>query len=140
MQIEITGETERLIQAALATGKFASVEEFISNMTSDWKQRQAAISRDTLPPMPDRVELSTILTEQNVKPCTNPEDLRTDLWPSNESTDEFLAFLRESRRDRVESNGKQCLAPVPLSEIHSAMRGIVGKLSDDVCEGRNDRV
>ncbi len=31
MQIEITGETERLIQAALAVGKFASVEEFISN-------------------------------------------------------------------------------------------------------------
>ncbi len=90
--------------------------------------------------MPDRVELSTILTEQNVKPCTNPEGLKTDLWPSNEPTDEFLAFLRESRRDRVESIGKQCLAPVPLAEIHSAMPGIVGKLSDDVCDGRNDRL
>ena len=107
MQIEITGETEQLIQAALATGKFATVQEFISVMTSHWKQRQAGVSRETIPPMPERVELSTILTEQNVKPCTNPEGLKTDLWPSNESTDEFLAFLRESRRDRIESTGNR---------------------------------
>ena len=32
MQIEITGETERLVQAALASGKFANVTEFIEVM------------------------------------------------------------------------------------------------------------
>ena len=31
MQIEITGETERLIQAALASGRYASAEEFIAD-------------------------------------------------------------------------------------------------------------
>jgi hypothetical protein len=32
MQIEITGETERLVQAVLASGKFANVNEFIETM------------------------------------------------------------------------------------------------------------
>ncbi len=32
MQIEITGEAEQLIQAALASGKFASAQEYIAAM------------------------------------------------------------------------------------------------------------
>ena len=107
MQIEITGETERRIQAAMATGRFASVEEFINVMTSDWKQRHGGSIGDTIPPMPERAELFTILSEQKIKPCSNPKHLKTDLWPSQESTDEFLAFLHESRRDRLESTGKK---------------------------------
>ncbi len=35
MQIEITGEAERLIQAALASGQFASAEEFIAAMAKN---------------------------------------------------------------------------------------------------------
>ena len=95
MQIEITGETEQLIQAALATGKFATVQEFISVMTSNWKQPQAGVRLETIPPMPERVELSTLLTEQNVKPCTNPEGLKTDLW---RRSDREVDPLRVERR------------------------------------------
>ena len=32
MQIEITGEAEKLIQAVLASGKYASAEEFVAAM------------------------------------------------------------------------------------------------------------
>ena len=42
MQIEITGETERLVQAVLATGKFASVADFIDTMAKREQQSNKA--------------------------------------------------------------------------------------------------
>ena len=39
MQIEITGEAERLIQAALASGQFASAEEFIAAMARNFQPK-----------------------------------------------------------------------------------------------------
>jgi hypothetical protein len=99
MQIEVTGETERLIQAALASGRYASAEEFIAAMANDWKGKHPGVS--VLPAMPQRIDLPTLLDNQNVKPCQDPKSLETDLWPKDESPDEFLTFLREIRVDHA---------------------------------------
>ena len=40
MKIHINGETERLIQAALGSGDFASAEEFIAALASKWQSRE----------------------------------------------------------------------------------------------------
>jgi hypothetical protein len=44
-------------------------------------------------------ELTALAREQGVKPVAGSAQLRGDFWPEDEDTDEFLAWLRESRRD-----------------------------------------
>lgn len=100
MQIEITGKAEELMQAALASGQYASAEEFIEAMVADWERTQKRPGDETLPTMPRRIDLQSLLTEQGIKPCRDPNTLATDLWPREESTDEFLAFLKRTRNDR----------------------------------------
>ena len=103
MHIEITGETERLIQATLASGQFASAEEVIAAMAQGWKGMPNGMDIKTIPSMPHRVDLPALLAEQRVKPCENPKSLVTDVWPKDESPDEFLAFLRDMRTGRGNS-------------------------------------
>ena len=40
-----------------------------------------------------------LATEQDVKPVEDPNDLKGDFWPEDESVDEFLAWLRALRRE-----------------------------------------
>jgi hypothetical protein len=42
--------------------------------------------------------IEELAAEKGVKPVTNPEELRGDFWPEDESIDDFLAWLRELRR------------------------------------------
>jgi hypothetical protein len=100
MQVEITGEVERMIQAALASGQYASAEQFIAAMAADWNRQQGGGVTAVMPPMPDHIDLSSLLSEQNIKPCEDPLALATDIWPKDESTDDFLAFLQETRHDQ----------------------------------------
>jgi hypothetical protein len=36
---------------------------------------------------------------QGVKPIASPEDLKGDFWPEDESSDDFLTWLRNLRRE-----------------------------------------
>ena len=49
MTIEISGDIERVIQAAIASRRFAKAEEFISAMAELWQERELsqAIRGDT---------------------------------------------------------------------------------------------
>ena len=40
-----------------------------------------------------------LAAEQGVEPIQGIAELRGDFWPGDESTDDFLAWLREVRRD-----------------------------------------
>lgn len=93
MNIEINGETERLIQAALASGKYTSAEEFV-----------AAMAKQELQPgpiheLPDRIDVDALAAQQGVRPFRANEPRPSGIWPEDESTDEFLRFLRESRTE-----------------------------------------
>jgi hypothetical protein len=48
--------------------------------------------------------IEEVADEQGVKPIDNPEDLKGDFWPEGESTDDFLAWLRELRQDGREEH------------------------------------
>lgn len=41
-----------------------------------------------------------LAAEQGVKPVDDPNELRGDFWPPEESMDDFLAWLRKLRQER----------------------------------------
>ena len=43
--------------------------------------------------------IEVLAAEQGVKPIDRPESLRGDFWPEDESTDEFLSWLRNLRAE-----------------------------------------
>ena len=45
--------------------------------------------------------LEELATEQDVSPVATPEELKADFWPEDESCDEFIATVREWRREGV---------------------------------------
>jgi hypothetical protein len=45
-------------------------------------------------------DLLALAESQGVKPVEDFEDLLGDFWPVEETCDEFIAWLREGRRDR----------------------------------------
>ena len=47
----------------------------------------------------DPVDLETLAAQQGVKPMTNFEDLLGDFWPEDETADEFIAAVRQWRRE-----------------------------------------
>lgn len=46
MNIHVNGETERLIQAALASGDFSTAEEFIAAMAAKWHTRRKSDTQE----------------------------------------------------------------------------------------------
>ena len=46
-----------------------------------------------------RTDLRSLAAQQGVNPSVNFDDLLGDFWPDDETADEFVAALREWRRD-----------------------------------------
>ncbi len=44
-------------------------------------------------------DLATLAAQQGVSPVTNFDDLLGDFWPEDETADEFIAAVRQWRRD-----------------------------------------
>ncbi len=55
-----------------------------------------------------RARLLRLAKEQGVQPIQSIDDLQGDFWPEEESTEEFLAWLRETRQEG---------APLSLPEL-----------------------
>ena len=47
-----------------------------------------------------QADLETLAAQQGVQPVTNFEDLLGDFWPEDETADEFIAAVRQWRRER----------------------------------------
>jgi hypothetical protein len=45
------------------------------------------------------VDLTTLAAAQGVSPITNVDDLLGDFWPEDETADDFIAAVREWRRE-----------------------------------------
>lgn len=95
MQIQVSGETERMIQAALASGRFASAEEFIAAMARDYRPT------DDLQVMPKHIELETLAAAQGVGPIVDFRSLKASFWQDNEPTDQFINDIRRVREHDV---------------------------------------
>jgi hypothetical protein len=97
MHIEFTGETEKLIQAAIAEGEYSSAEKIITAMAAKWNRDVMCGSFQEIPVMPERFDLESLVAEQGAKVCEQPEELKTDLWPQDEPVDDFVHAIHEAR-------------------------------------------
>lgn len=118
MQIEITGETERLIHAALAAGKFASVDEIITSAV-----KSSGIGIPSISAHSFMIENHSIY--RKLEPSQAGEQLAT--WEDYD----VMAEAWQLNQDGI--------VPASLPEIQAAMSVIKGRLSDDICEGRDER-
>jgi hypothetical protein len=48
-----------------------------------------------------RVDVQALARQQGVEPIHDPDVLRGDFWPEDESIDDFIRHLRASRRDTM---------------------------------------
>lgn len=48
-----------------------------------------------------RIDVQALARQQGVEPVQDPDVLRGDFWPEDESIDDFLRELRASRRDSM---------------------------------------
>lgn len=46
-----------------------------------------------------QAEVEALAAQLGVKPITNPQELRGDFWPEDETADEFIATIRRWRRE-----------------------------------------
>lgn len=60
------------------------------------EQKQATAAGPFFAGTPD---LETLAAQQGVSPVTNFDQLLGDFWPDNESCDDFIAAVREWRRE-----------------------------------------
>ena len=51
------------------------------------------------PVMPDVTDIEALAAQQGVSPISNFDDLLGDFWPEDESADDFIAAVREWRRE-----------------------------------------
>ena len=84
MQVELSPETLRMLEAVMANGKFASIDECVAAMAKRVQSRPV-----------DSIE--QLADEQGVSPIRDFRQLKADFWPEGESVDDFLREIRERR-------------------------------------------
>ena len=47
----------------------------------------------------DEADLETLAAQQGIKPIADPRELHGDFWPEDDSIDEFMAAVRQWRRE-----------------------------------------
>lgn len=93
--IELDPATAKQLADAITSGRYASLDDFLADITNE---RQGAI-RLRLPSMVDRVDIDELAREQGVEPFDASRRVNADIWPEDDNIDQFLAHLREQRRD-----------------------------------------
>jgi hypothetical protein len=100
MNIQINGDAEKLIQAGLASGEFDSVEEAVAVMAKCWAERkEIAESNRLFPAFPKSTDIAELAVQQGVPPF-DPATRPPEIWPPDESVDDFVAFIRDVRQDK----------------------------------------
>ncbi len=105
MHIEINGESERLIQAGLASGEFNTAEEAVAAMAQAWTAARQSTAA-SIPRLSASTDIRALAAQQGVRPF-DASARKADFWPAEESSDELLSFLRERRNDdpAIETRG-----------------------------------
>jgi hypothetical protein len=100
MQSEISQETAKLFQAALASGKYTSVDELIAAMAIHFQHYGKDIVTQN---MPEHIAIEELTKSQGAKAFDASSKAPSALWPDDESVDDLLACIHESRQDDARS-------------------------------------
>ena len=107
LSIEVTPELERRLKAearrrgqSVEGAAFAILEETLTAAEgAPAIPSQVATLFEGLPRRKPN-DLLALAEAQGVKPVARFEDLLGDFWPDDETCDQFITWLRDSRRDR----------------------------------------
>lgn len=108
MNIELSKETESLVAAAVAKGRFESVEAFLTAVTSEFLKKSARPNQEA-PTDSDElssdaeeerkrsweefektIDLDELARQQGVGPIQDSSSLRFDDWPEDDTVEDFL--------------------------------------------------
>jgi hypothetical protein len=119
LMIEVTPELEqRLLEEAAKSGQsvadvaFAILQQRLVPPVGGASGPEAIHALFEGLPRRTPADLLELADAQGVKPVERFEDLLGDFWPEEETCDQFLAWLREGRRDqRRESRNPEWIEP-----------------------------
>lgn len=102
MQIQLPPHIEQAIFDAFINGDYDRVADQLSAAI---RKNGAAISMKTATPgdelerMPETIDIEQLKASQQATTIDDFRKLKTKCWPEEDSIDEFLSFLRESRSE-----------------------------------------
>lgn len=94
MNIEIHGNLEARLKAAMAAGDFSTPEELLEHMLT---LKMSDSSKSIAAGMPDKLDPDVLAAKQGIGPLTDFRQMKFDAWPEGESVDDFIAAIREER-------------------------------------------
>ena len=97
MTLVIPNEFEAVLKKAVASGAFASEADALRHALGLLAREQAA---SDLPELPAAIDREGLL-RPGVGAFDASDRMPTGLWPEDESTDDFLSFLKQSRQDQA---------------------------------------
>jgi len=94
MTLDVPSEYEEILKRVVASGAFANEAEALRHALELLAGEQQHVTSE----LPLRIDIDKIAAEQGV--VTFDSKLRSPtIWPDDESTEDFLAFLRQSRHE-----------------------------------------
>jgi len=95
MTIDVPTEYEDILRRAVASGAFDDERAALLNALELFakKQRGSSIER-----LPTTIDIDDLADKQAVQPF-RADRTRPSLWPQDDSIDDFLVFLQETRQD-----------------------------------------
>ena len=110
MELGVKGELHRLVDR-LGNGAAAEALAYLRGLLREDAEGEATATGQLEQRMRPRVvagraflsqpqvDLPTLAAQQGVGPVTNFDDLLGDFWPEDETADEFVAAVRQWRRE-----------------------------------------
>lgn len=103
MTFDIPSEYEKVLNQLVANGAFPSTESALRHALQLLAGQQAASARlngtQSTQAMPKRIDIEELAKEQNAAVFDASKLVPVDVWPSDESADDFIVFISESRKD-----------------------------------------
>lgn len=103
MNIRINRRTAEVLNDAIRSGQFASVEEFVEAMAKRWQAEQKSV-----PAFPDRIDIDELAANHPVPPFSLSYQAPAGLWPEEETANEFIQFVRKERMESRSGTNGSC--------------------------------
>lgn len=94
MHIEIQGDLEARVRAAMTAGNFATPEALLAHVFIDSSKEP---SPNIPAGMPDKLDPDALALKQGIGPLTDIRQMKFDQWPEGEAVDDFVAAIRDAR-------------------------------------------
>ena len=100
MTLDVPSEYEDVLRQAVASGAFADEQAVLRYALELLAKQQAEADMIRLP---ESTDIEALAMQQGIKPFRADDPAPSNIWPEDETTSEFLSFLRESRSEESNS-------------------------------------